>query len=115
MQLNDGGEIKKRQISSPTVFQTRVELSVVLAVTILYILFFHRIADIVGPVSASLIAIPVALAGWFFGVRSGLIASLFGIIVTAVLFSNYSGGNWLDWIIKDWPGMIAGLVLGLVA
>ena len=44
---------------------------VVLDLVILYVLLFPLLNEFVGPVSAALISIPVASAGWFFGIRTG--------------------------------------------
>ncbi len=116
MQLNDGGEIKERRADSPATRQTWVRLSFVLGLTILYSLFFHPITEIAGPVGAALISIPVALAGWYFGINAGLIASLLGIILSAVLLQAiFTGDNWFLRIANYWPGNLMVVLVGFIA
>ena len=93
MQSNNGGEVKERQADNPTTHQTWARLSVVLGMTILYILFFHLITGIAGPISSALISIPVALAGWYFGITAGVIASFLGIILSAAMLRTVSVGD----------------------
>ena len=86
-----------------------VRLAVVLALTVLYIavsIFLIKIS----PISSALIAIPVAMAGWYFGVNAGLIASLLGVALSTLLLANFSGGTWLTWLVIGWPGnlMVVG-------
>ena len=78
-------------------------LAVVLGLTILYAATFIFLIK-AGPVSAALISIPVAMAGWYFGINTGLIASFLGIALSAMLLSNFSGENWATWLVLGWPG-----------
>ena len=54
---------------------------VVFGLTILYAVTFKPIVERIGPPGASLICIPVALTGIYFGVTAGLIAGAFGVIL----------------------------------
>jgi GAF domain-containing protein len=79
------------------------KLIAVLGSTILYIVlsvYFLR----TNPDMSALIAIPVAMAGWYFGVFPGLIASVLGMALSALLLQDFSGGrNWFSWLIAYWP------------
>ena len=88
-------------------------LTIVLGSTILYIVFLVFFGK-ASPVSAILIFLPVAMAGWYFGVNAGLIASFFGMALSAFLLANFNGRDWLVWLVMDWPGdlMIIGAGYG---
>lgn len=87
---------------------------IVLDLTILYLLLFPFLNAAVGPVSAALVSLPVAAAGWFFGVRAGLIASLLGIVLSSLFLHLYSGFGWQD-LINGWPGFALVIVLAYLA
>ena len=74
-----------------------------MGLTILYAATFIFLIK-AGPVSAALISIPVAMAGWYFEINTGLIASFLGIALSAWLLSNFSGENWATWLVLGWPG-----------
>ena len=66
--------------------QLRSKTTIILIVSILYILSFKPLTDSYGVITAPLVTIPVVLAGWFFGKRSGFFASLIAIFINAILF-----------------------------
>src|SRR5271157_70195 len=78
-------------------------LAIVLGITLLYILPFVFFVK-VNPVSAILISLPVAMAGWYFGINAGLIASFLGMALSAFLLANFNGRDWLTWLVISWPG-----------
>ena len=66
----------------------------------------------IGPPGASFIAIPVALAGVYFGATAGLAAGLFGVVLNTVLLTGFEGGNWFTSIINYWPAILLVLAAG---
>ncbi len=90
-----------------------VRMAVILALTILCtvpFIFFIRI----NPINALLISIPVAMAGWYFGINVGLISSFLGVALSALLLADFNGRNWLTWIIIGWPGNLMVIGAGYV-
>jgi GAF domain-containing protein len=115
MQSANDDEIKARQAQGLNLHQSGMRLAAVLGATILYILIFQLIAEKVGLVTAAFIYVPVALAGLFFGVNAGLVASLMGIALNALLLSLFDGSDWLGWITGYWPGNLMVIVIGYFA
>ena len=90
-----------------------VRMAVTLTLTTLYIvvsIFLIRI----NPIVSALIAIPVAMVGWYFGINAGIISSLLGVILDALLLAEFNGGTWLTWIISSWPGNLMVVGVGYV-
>jgi signal transduction histidine kinase len=87
---------------------------IVLGLTILYILTFPLFNDVLGPVSSALISIPVVIAGWFFGVRIGFVASLLSIFLSALLLNVYSGFTWHD-LLGGSPGFGSVIIVAYLA
>ena len=87
---------------------------VVLDLTILYILLFPLLNTVLGPVSAALVAIPVASAGWYFGIRTGLIAGLSGVVLSSLLLYVYAGFSWHE-LIDGSPGFALVIVIAYIA
>jgi signal transduction histidine kinase len=86
-----------------------------LGFTFIYILTFHILLDFLGSIASALISIPVALAGWYFGINSGLLAGFSGIALNTVLLSLIEGGPWYSWIVNYWPGNLVIILLGYIA
>ena len=87
-----------------------VRLVIIFGLTLLYIATFFFLGK-VNIVSVALIVIPVAMAGWYFGINTGLIASFLGVALSAFLLTDLIGRNWFTWIAIDWPGNL--LVIGV--
>ena len=87
---------------------------VVLGLTILYISMFPLLNVALGPVSAALISIPVVIAGWFFGVRIGLVASLLSILLSSLLLNVYSDFSWQN-LLDGWPGFVSVILVAYLA
>ena len=87
---------------------------IVLGLTILYILTFPLLNAALGPVSSALISIPVVIAGWFFGVRIGFVASLLSIFLSALLLNVYSGFTWYD-LLYGSPGFGSVIIVAYLA
>jgi signal transduction histidine kinase len=109
-----GDEYKAPEAQTSNQNRPRRPWIIVLDLTLLYLLSFPFLNVVIGPVAAALISIPVASAGWFFGIRIGLIASLFGIVLSSLLLYIYSGFVWSD-LINGWPGFAAVIVFAYVA
>ena len=67
---------------------------VVLDLAILYVLLFPFLNEILGPISAALISVPAAAAGWFFGIRTGFIAGISGVVLSSLLLVAYADFGW---------------------
>ena len=67
---------------------------VVLSMLVLYSLLFPLFNGILGPISAALVSVPVALAGWFFGIRTGLVAGISGVVLSSLLLVAYADFGW---------------------
>jgi signal transduction histidine kinase len=87
---------------------------VVLDLFILYVLLFPFLNAIVGPVSAALVSIPVAAAGWYFGVRTGLIAGLSGVLISSFFLYVYADFGWHE-LIDGSPGFVLVIVVAYIA
>ncbi len=109
------GEIKATGAASLGLDQPRARLSLIVGLTFLYLLVLHPLLGIVGPVAAALISIPVAMAGWYFGIKGGLIAGFLGIALNAATLPILGEGSPYLWIIASWPGNSMLLLLGYVA
>jgi len=88
---------------------------IVLVLTVLYLVLVKPLTNLVGPASAALITIPVAVTGWYFGIRAGLIAGFSGILLNSVLFSILQGSSWFAWLLGGWPGNLLVLLIGYAA
>jgi len=80
---------------------------------LLYVGLFLVAYTMVGEAAATLVIIPVALTAWQFGIRGGLLGALLNIPVTALLFVQV-GRVGMQVMIQRWPGIIAGLIVGVV-
>ena len=90
-----------------------VRLAIVLGFAILCIVPFVFFVK-VDPVNALLISIPVAMAGWYFGINAGLVASFLGVALSAFLLANFNGRDWLTWIVIGWPGNLIVIGAGYI-
>jgi signal transduction histidine kinase len=90
-----------------------VRLAIVLGLAVLCIVPFVFFVK-VDPVNALLISIPVAMAGWYFGINAGLIASFLGVALSAFLLANFNGRDWLTWIVIGWPGNLIVIGAGYI-
>jgi len=78
-------------------FQNRKQLAIILVLSSFLHHHCQTACNIIGPVSAALITLPVALTGLYFGTNAGLIAGFCGIILNVVLFPLLEGNSWLTW------------------
>jgi signal transduction histidine kinase len=85
-----------------------------LGLTVLIILVFQPIFAHLGPIASVLVAIPTALAGWFFGIAAGLIASFLGVALDTLLLTIYGGYPWSTWLINGWLGYLILIWIGYI-
>ena len=95
--------------------QIRNKIAVVLGLVILFIVSFELLFNLVGPVYAALIVIPVAAAGWYFGSVLGILFGLFGVLISTLLLVKAGGGGFLQWMAVGWPGNATVLIIGFAA
>ena len=84
----------------------------ILVMVILYVLAFDWLTRHFGSVSATLIVIPVAVTGWYFGPRVGFLAGLAGVILNLGLFFLFHGTTVLASLTGEWSENVLVLVLG---
>ncbi len=90
-------------------------MALIAVVTAFYALTFVPLYDELGPGVISLSVVPVALAGWLFGLRAGLLAGAIAFPLNTVLLGLEDGAD-LDRVV--WGGAVAGsaaLMVGSVA
>ncbi|HUH96662.1 MAG TPA: GAF domain-containing protein [Anaerolineales bacterium] len=110
-QLGSGGatyQFKKHDLYPRPVWG---RLAIVLGLTILYAASFVLLIN-VGPIGAALVAIPVAVAGWYFGMRAGLIASVLGAALSGLLLAGFGGRDSLAWAAMALPGILTAVIAG---
>ncbi len=90
-------------------------LALILGVSFLYLLLMQPLLHYVGPPASALVALPVALAGWYFGINIGVIAAFLAIALNTIFLTELVGGQWQSWVIGSWPGNAMVIVLGYVA
>jgi signal transduction histidine kinase len=79
-----------------------------------YALVFVPLYWATGVIAASLSVVPIALAGWLFGKRGGLLASLLSVPLHVLLFT-LAGANGWQVVLQEWPGSVMGSVVGVAA
>jgi len=112
MQPMGGIKTKAHAMLGMSSRQTWTQLAIIFGLTILYIVTFQPLWDRIGSVGAALIAIPVALAGWYFGINAGLFASFIGIVLSTLLLMKTNDDNWITWIVIGWPGDLMVTLVG---
>jgi signal transduction histidine kinase len=115
MQSERNNEFKSPEKQGIYLRQNLVKIIFVLLLTILYVVLFHSTINRIGLVGATIISIPVAMAGWFFGVKAGLTASLLGIILNTALLVIFEDNNIIYWIAISWPGNLMLILVGYVS
>ncbi|MCJ7435551.1 MAG: GAF domain-containing protein, partial [Anaerolineales bacterium] len=93
----------------------QVKVALILALIILHVATFRPIFERYGIITAPLVAFPVVLAGWFFGGRTGLFASLIAITLNAVLYTITLANGWDLWIETSWIGNLMTVGVGVAA
>jgi signal transduction histidine kinase len=81
---------------------------------VVYALVFVPLYWATGTIAASLSVVPIALAGWLFGKRGGLLASLLSIPLHVLLFTLGGADGW-QVVLQEWPGSVMGAVVGVAA
>ncbi|MGZ6346782.1 MAG: hypothetical protein ACXWNC_04330, partial [Anaerolineales bacterium] len=90
-------------------------LIVIISLTILYVVIFTTNYGNYGLFISPLIAIPVILAGWFYGINWGLFASIVAIILNSALFMLTFENGWNLWMGFSWSGNIMVVLVGYIA
>ncbi len=108
--------VRKKTQGRPRI-KTRAWLrwALILGFSLLFIILFKPVVEKVGPVGSALIAIPVALVGWNWGVGGGLFASLLAIVVNILLLVFFTDRNWLQSLLIGWPGYLMLVMVGYIS
>ena len=93
----------------------QIKAGIILALIVLYVVTFHSIINNIGPVGTALIAIPVVMAGWFFGTNAGLATGLLGIILSTALLALFEKSDLILWIPIGWPGNLVFILAGFIS
>ncbi len=115
MQTAIGSENSTKGIPSLHPGQQRMHLVFILVLTILYLVVIYPLINLIGPVASALIAVPVAFAGWYFGIKKGVIAGLLGVALSSGLLTLFVGRTWFNWTFVSWPGNIMVVLVGYIA
>lgn len=92
------------------------ERGLVFGLTILYLLAFPFLHSMVGDSATAFSVLPVAAAGWYFGLWSGFIASLVAILINAVFLASYAGMDFTILAHREViPGLVTLVTVGAVA
>lgn len=86
----------------------------ILVVTIFYIVVFLSRAGNEGLFVSPLVAVPVILAGWFYGVYWGVITSIVAVLLNAALFTLTLDEGWKLWLGASWPGNVMVILVGYI-
>lgn len=110
----NAGRITKLQTWLTTDSSSRVKAGIVLGLMILYAISFKLINERYGIAMAPMVAVPVVLAGWFFGNKAGVFVSLISILLNAVLYKFIIPNGWELWLMTSWPGNLMVIVIGMI-
>ena len=94
----------------------RLPLAGIVGVTLLYALSYPVLEAIFSVSASHLAMLPVALVAWVYGLRSGLVAGILGLVLNIILSGISIGwGNWSTWIVDQlWIGLfLVGIGLGV--
>jgi HD-GYP domain-containing protein (c-di-GMP phosphodiesterase class II) len=91
----------------------RVRVALVVGVWVVYGLAFAPIYSEMGDAVGTFVTLPVMATAWLLGMRGGLAGALLNIPLNALLFFSVGQSGW-DVMFKRWPGMCAGLLIGVV-
>ena len=91
-----------------------MRLAIILGLTIVYIAAFVFLVKL-GNIGAALISLPVALAGLYFGINAGLIASFLGLALSVLLLAHFTGTSWITWMVNSWPGELMVIGVGYLS
>jgi signal transduction histidine kinase len=87
-------------------------LATVATAVVIYSLIFVPAYAATGVIAASLSVVPIAVAGWLFGRRGGLLAGVASIPLHVVLFTLAGEVGW-RMVLVQWLGSLLGIVLGV--
>jgi PAS domain S-box-containing protein len=107
--------LRSRELSGSGVERLDVRVGLVALSAVFYALTFLPLYDQLGPGVVSLSVVPVALAGWLFGLRAGLLAGAIAFPLNTVLLGVEESAE-LNSVV--WGGAVAGsaaLLVGTVA
>jgi len=89
-----------------------VKWGIVFGLTILYLLSVPFLIPIFGPTITALSGFPIVIAGWYFGLTGGVIASVIAITVNIILLSLFGSD---PWYVSDHNGFfISALILIII-
>jgi len=93
---------------------TGTQLAIVLGLAVVYVLVFQLLIERAGPILSILLAIPVFIAGVFWGRIAGVVAGLSGFGLNVLLLTGLDGST-LSQTVRYWPGYLVILVIGYFA
>jgi signal transduction histidine kinase len=92
--------------------------AIALGLALLYVVAFKPLLAGAGPVGAVLIALPVGMAGLYFGIPVGIASGFTAILLNTILLTVFTQEPWSTWLVTGWPWevliIIAGAASGLL-
>lgn len=95
--------------------QAWARASLVIGLTLPLIPVIYLVSGEIGPVGTALVALPVALAGWFFGIGGGVAGSLLGVLLVTFLLTRLTGESWGYWLLAGSPGNLMLFGVGIIS
>ena len=97
-----------------TVSKTK-RMTLVTVAWITHTLVFIPLYHLIGPIVTTLTTLPVAVTGWFFGGRVGVLAGLLAFLLNTLLVTLAGDSGWDTLTRKGLPGSILIVSIGAVA
>ncbi|MFQ5854662.1 MAG: HD domain-containing phosphohydrolase [Anaerolineae bacterium] len=112
-------KLKEKQHGSTAIarFEVRphqVRVALDLSTWVAYVLAFVLLYRAQGPEVTALCLLPVAVAGWLFGMRAGLLAGLLSFPLNTLLLDLVGEPGWDTMIRHGAPGSAAAVLIGVV-
>jgi signal transduction histidine kinase/GTP-sensing pleiotropic transcriptional regulator CodY len=93
-----------------------VERGLVFGSALIYLAIFPLLHEWVGDSATAFSALPVAVAGWYFGLWPGIIASLLAILINGIFLASYAGMGFTILAHQGFlPGFITLIIVGAVS
>lgn len=87
---------------------------IVFGLSLTYVVIFWFFIDQFGPIVSVFLAFPVFVAGFYFGLRAGLFASILGLTLNFLLLTLLESYTIAE-LTRLWPGFFEILVVGFIA
>ena len=87
-----------------------------LGTVLIYVLVYGLLDPALGQATIILATLPIMVIGWLYGIRYGLLVSLWAFPLNTLLVSLTSDSGWQEWLLQGgWLGSITLVLVGAVA